>query len=97
MALNSFRKRCSNVYPLLYASFVIKMEILPIIMFLLHMKHITADFKTLEQRFLKEFMTTCRKSSESELQQQSDLKFDISRLCPEPFKCVCWWNWNGVK
>ena len=50
--------------------FVIKTEILPIIIgFLLQTKNKAAD-KTLEQHFLKEFKATCEKSGESEIKQQ---------------------------
>ena len=61
VALNSFRKRCSNVLSLLCVLFWDKKgNLVHNHRFLLQTKRKVAD-KTLEQRFLKEFKAMCKK------------------------------------
>ena len=73
MALNSFRKHCSNV---LSSSlhFVIKTYDYGQDFHFYHKTKRKATDKTLEQHFLKKFKATC-KNSESQLKQKnSDMK-----------------------
>ena len=72
MASNSFRKHCSNVFFRCFAfRFVIKTDILHIIVGSLLQTRRKAGHKTLEQRFLKEFKATYKTSGEAELKQQN--------------------------
>ena len=73
LALNSFRKPCSNVlYPVFALHLQIKKHDYGHDFRFYHktFKRKVAD-KTLQQRFLKEFKATCKNSIESELKQKT--------------------------
>ena len=75
MALNFFRKCCSNVLStaLGFVKKKKKGNLAPNHRFFLQTKCKAAD-KTLEQCFLKEFKATCKKSGESEIKQQKVIR-----------------------